>query len=82
MTVRRFQIDWPLVSVALLLSMYGIAIVYSAGQTDILTFVAKLWRSQLIWFCLSIGAAYGVSRFSVRMLASIVLSTMPIDSMG
>jgi rod shape determining protein RodA len=68
MTTRRFPIDWPLVMVGLLLSIYGISIVYSAGQTDIMTGVAKLWRSQLIWFCLSLGAAYGVSRFSVRML--------------
>jgi rod shape determining protein RodA len=57
MTTRRFPIDWPLVTIALLLSMYGIAIVYSAGQTDILTAVAKLWRSQVIWFFLSLIAA-------------------------
>jgi rod shape determining protein RodA len=68
MTTRRFPIDWPLVTIALLLSMYGIAIVYSAGQTDILTAVAKLWRSQVIWFFLSLIAAYGVSRCSVRLL--------------
>ena len=68
MSSRRFPIDWPLVSFALLLSLFGIAFVYSAGQTDILTGVAKLWRSQLIWFSLAVAAAYGVSRFSVRML--------------
>jgi rod shape determining protein RodA len=68
MSTKRFPIDWPLVIVAFLLSIYGISIVYSAGQTDILTGVARLWRSQLIWFCLSLAAAYGVSRFSVRML--------------
>ncbi len=68
MASRRFPIDWPLVAVALLLSMFGIAIVYSAGQTDILTGVAKLWRSQLVWFFLSLLAAYAVSRFSVRLL--------------
>ncbi|MEP6992018.1 MAG: FtsW/RodA/SpoVE family cell cycle protein, partial [bacterium] len=68
MSTRRFPIDWPLVAVALLLSLYGISIVYSAGQTDVVTAVAKLWRSQLVWFCLSLAAAYGVSRFSVRML--------------
>ncbi len=68
MLQRRFPVDWPLVSVALLLSLYGIAIVYSAGQTDILTGVAKLWRSQFIWFLLSLGAAYAMSRISVRML--------------
>src|SRR3954447_18232073 len=68
MAARRFPIDWPLVTIALLLSIYGIAIVYSAGQTDIMTAVARLWKSQLIWFCIGIGAAYGMSRVSIRLL--------------
>lgn len=68
MAARRFPVDWPLVVVALLLSVYGIAIVYSAGQTDVLTPVARLWRNQLIWFCISLMAAYFVSRFTVRVL--------------
>jgi rod shape determining protein RodA len=67
-TTRRFPIDWPLLIVGLLLSAYGISIVYSAGQTDVSTFVARLWRAQLMWFFLSLAAAYVVSRFSVRML--------------
>ncbi|HEY2065492.1 MAG TPA: rod shape-determining protein RodA [Gemmatimonadaceae bacterium] len=65
---RRFPIDWPLVIVALLLSVYGISVVYSAGQTDIPTAVAKLWRTQTIWFMLAIGAAYAASRCSVRLI--------------
>jgi rod shape determining protein RodA len=68
MSVRRFPIDWSLVIVALLLSIYGISIVYSAGQTDIVTGVAKLWRSQVVWFLISLCAAYGMTRCSVRML--------------
>jgi rod shape determining protein RodA len=68
MTARRFPIDWQLVLIALLLSAYGIAIVYSAGQTDVLTGVSKLWRSQLMWFVLSLVAAYGMTRCSVRLL--------------
>ncbi|MDB4885131.1 MAG: rod shape-determining protein RodA [Gemmatimonadetes bacterium] len=68
MSVRRFPIDWSLVCIGLLLSLYGISIVYSAGQTDIVTNVAKLWRSQVIWFLISLAAAYGVTRCSVRML--------------
>jgi rod shape determining protein RodA len=68
MSTRRFPIDWQLVVVALLLSLYGISIVYSAGQTDILTGVTRLWKSQMIWFCLGLGAAYMMSRFSVRLL--------------
>jgi rod shape determining protein RodA len=68
MSTRRFPVDWPLVTIGLLLSIYGISIVYSAGQTDIVTGVAKLWRSQVIWFLISLGAAYGISRCSVRLL--------------
>lgn len=68
MSGRRFPIDWPLVITGLLLSIYGISIVYSAGQTDIVTNVAKLWRSQVIWFLISLGAAYAVTRCSVRLL--------------
>jgi rod shape determining protein RodA len=68
MTARRFPIDWQLVLIALLLSAYGIAIVYSAGQTDVLTGVSRLWRSQLMWFVLSLVAAYGMTRCSVRLL--------------
>ena len=68
MATKRFPIDWPLVIVALLLSIYGIAIVYSAGQTDIPTAVARLWKTQLVWFSLAVVAAYGVSRCSVRLI--------------
>jgi rod shape determining protein RodA len=68
MATKRFPIDWPLVIVALLLSVYGIAIVYSAGQTDIPTAVARLWKTQLVWFGLAVLAAYGESRCSVRLI--------------
>ena len=68
MATKRFPIDWPLVIVALLLSLYGIAIVYSAGQTDIVTSVGRVWRSQMIWFFLAVAAAYGASRCSVRLI--------------
>src|SRR5260221_4325520 len=68
MSVRRLPMDWPLVAIALTLSVYGIAIVYSAGQTDVLTAVARLWRSQVLWFCLALCTAYAMSRVSVRLL--------------
>jgi len=68
MATKRFPIDWPLVVVALLLSIYGIAIVYSAGQTDIPTAVGRLWKTQLVWFGLALLGAYGASRCSVRLL--------------
>lgn len=64
----KVTIDWPLVISALLLSLYGIAIVYSAGQTDIPTYVAKAWKAQFVWFLLGLAGAYAISRASVRML--------------
>src|SRR4029077_9661815 len=51
-----------------LLSLYGISIVYSAGQTDIPTAVGRLWKTQLLWFCLAIAGAYAVTRCTVRLL--------------
>jgi rod shape determining protein RodA len=68
MATKRFPIDWPLVIVALLLSLYGIAIVYSAGQTDVMTSVSRVWRSQLMWFVLAVGVSYAASRCSVRLI--------------
>ena len=65
----KITVDWPLVTAALILSIYGLAIVYSAGQTDIPSPVtATAWRRQLIWFLLGLGGAYVISRASVRMM--------------
>ena len=68
MATKRLAVDWPLVIIALLLSLYGISIVYSAGQTDIPTAVGRLWKTQMLWFFLSIAAAYAVTRCTVRLL--------------
>ena len=69
MSVTRRRIADPtLVALAFVLTMFGIAMVYSAGQTDVPTPVATLYRQQIIWFCLGLGAAYAVSRASVRFL--------------
>lgn len=60
--------DYPTVLLALLLSVYGILMVYSAGQTDQPTVVSKLWRYQTVWLCLGLVGAFLVSRASVRLL--------------
>ncbi len=65
---RGARPDYPLVVVALLLSAFGIAMVYSAGQTDYPTAVANLWRHQLTWLGLGVAAAWIVSRASSRVL--------------
>ena len=70
MARERVHVDWVLVVSALLLSFYGIAIVYSAGQSDIpiAAYIVKAWRQQLVWFMLGLIGAYGMSRASIRMI--------------
>jgi rod shape determining protein RodA len=66
-TTRRVS-DFPLVFLALALSAFGVAMVYSAGQTDAPTVVARLYRSQIVWVLLAITGAFLVSRASVRLV--------------
>ena len=67
--MRRFAaVDYPLVFLALVLSAFGVAAVYSAGQTDFPSIVAGLWRTQTLYLALGLGAAWIVSRASVRVL--------------
>ncbi|MBL8996030.1 MAG: rod shape-determining protein RodA [Gemmatimonadales bacterium] len=68
MRARGIPADWPLVVLSLTLSLFGIAMVYSAGQTDVPTFVEGIWRNQLTWLSLGVVVAYGISRTSVRLL--------------
>lgn len=64
----KINIDLPLLLTALLLTVYGIAMVYSAGQTEVKTFVANLWKTQLVWMFAALFTAFLVSRSSVRMI--------------
>jgi rod shape determining protein RodA len=66
---RRINVDWPLVGAALALTIFGIAMVYSAGLTDRPTRgVANAWRMQSIWFGVAVIAAFALSRASVRLI--------------
>ena len=67
----RLPADWPLVAVAATLTAFGVAMVYSAGQTDVPTFVVGLWRTQLLWVILGVLLGYGVSRLSVRVVDAV-----------
>ena len=68
MSSRRVNTDIPLVLIALALSAFGVAMVYSAGQTDVETYVAGLWKSQIVWLVLGVSVAYVLSRSSVRLI--------------
>jgi rod shape determining protein RodA len=66
--VRRLVADYPLAVVALALSFMGLGMVYSAGVTDVPTFVAGLYQQQAMWFMIGLAAAFALSRTSVRFI--------------
>jgi rod shape determining protein RodA len=70
---RNTVSDWPLVLIALLLSAFGVAAVYSAGVTDVPTVATGLWRQQIAWLVIGCCAAYVVSRASARVLDVIAV---------
>jgi rod shape determining protein RodA len=65
---RIRQLDKALVVSVGLLAMYGLATLYSAGQTDVQTFVATIWHRQLVWLGLGLIIATLTYRTSPRML--------------
>ena len=65
---RVLTADLPLIGVALGLSVFGIAMVYSAGQTDVPTVAGRAWVSQIRWLVVALAAAFLVSRASVRLI--------------
>lgn len=68
MLSRVRQLDKALVVSVGLLALYGLATLYSAGQTDVPTFVATIWHRQLIWLALGFTVAAVTFRTSPRML--------------
>jgi rod shape determining protein RodA len=67
--IRRAAADYPLVVAGLLLSAYGITVVYSAGQTDVpVAYVAGAYKRQIIWFFVALVGAYACTRASVRLI--------------
>jgi rod shape determining protein RodA len=68
MSLRKVSPDWPLIITALALSIFGMLMVYSAGQTEMPSFVSRVWKQQLIWFFISLFGAWAISHASIRML--------------
>ena len=64
----KINVDLPLLFSALALTFFGIAMVYSAGQTDVRSFVQNLWKTQVLWLFAALFVAWMVSRSSVRMI--------------
>ncbi|HLA14467.1 MAG TPA: FtsW/RodA/SpoVE family cell cycle protein, partial [Gemmatimonadaceae bacterium] len=65
---RAIVADYKLLTAAGLLSVFGLAMVYSAGQTDTPTAVANVYKSQAVWLLIGLGFAYAVAQSSVRFI--------------
>jgi rod shape determining protein RodA len=65
---RLRELDKPLLAVTLLLAAFGLATLYSAGQTDVPSFVTTIWLKQLIWLGVALVAVILVFRVSPRLL--------------
>jgi rod shape determining protein RodA len=65
---RPIVADYKLLAAAGLLSVFGVAMVYSAGQTDTPTAVAHAYKSQMLWLLIGMGFAYAVTHSSVRFI--------------
>jgi rod shape determining protein RodA len=67
--IRKAVADYPLAMIALLLTAFGVAVVYSAGQTEVTNVAAQnAWLRQVTWLAVGLVAFLVVSRFSVRFL--------------
>ena len=65
--MRRTITDYPLIVMGLILSAFGIAMVYSAGVTDMPTVARGAWQKQIVWLVFGLVAAFTVTRMSVRI---------------
>lgn len=66
--LRRQTIDYPLLIIALLLTAFGVAMVFSAGQTDVPTpLVTNAWKRQLEWLGVALVGCWVMTRGSVRL---------------
>ncbi len=66
--LRRVVIDSQLVTVSVLLSLFGLAMVYSAGQTEIKSAATSVYKSQAMWLLIGLASAYWLSRMPVRFI--------------
>ncbi|MDT8340180.1 MAG: rod shape-determining protein RodA [Longimicrobiales bacterium] len=65
--LRVWVVDPPLVLLVLGLTLFGVAMIYSAGQTNVPEpAVVGAWRRQLVWLVLALVAFTAVSRIPLR----------------
>jgi rod shape determining protein RodA len=68
MRPRFRELDKQLVGVVVALAAYGLATLYSAGQTDVPTLATTIWRRQVMWLAVGTLAALILFRVSPRLL--------------
>jgi rod shape determining protein RodA len=66
--MRNPSIDRQLVAVTFGLILFGLATLYSAGQTDVPTRAAGAWERQIMWVGIGVVAAWIVFHLSLRVL--------------
>lgn len=65
----RWSLDRPLVAAILALSLFGIAVIYSAGQVHVPNPVtADAWMRQGAWFVIALTAFTGLARVPLRWI--------------
>ncbi|MGE0555942.1 MAG: rod shape-determining protein RodA [Gemmatimonadales bacterium] len=62
------SLERRLLLIVALLAAYGVAMVYSAGQTDVPSYAENAWIRQLTWMSLAIVMGVVTSRLSLRIL--------------
>jgi len=73
-SLRRVVGDPFLVALVLALSMFGVAMVYSAGQLDVTSsLVSRLWRIQLAWLVLAVIAFFVTVHVQLKWLAWLAI---------
>jgi rod shape determining protein RodA len=66
--MRTASVDRQLITVSLCLVLFGLATLYSAGQTDVPTRAAGVWYRQFMWFGMGIVAVWIIFHISMRVL--------------
>src|SRR5262245_42369417 len=66
--MRAPELDRPLLFTTAALALIGLAVLYSAGQTDVETAAANIWKRQAVWLLIGAAAALMVYRVSPRLL--------------
>ncbi len=74
--------DGVIFGLALLLALFGVAMIYSAGELDVPSQVTGIWHKQAIWLAVSLATFTLTLRVSVRWLEWIAPVAYAIAILG